>query len=87
MMGRFSYQWRLVLGLVFLLTLGLAMDGSVFAAGTGDVKSQQEPHPSTVSGNVVDYRELLAAGVDPKHARKVMADAYKYFDGLGGFAK
>ncbi|MEC1552057.1 T7SS effector LXG polymorphic toxin [Bacillus haynesii] len=35
----------------------------------------------------VSYREMIEAGVDQKATRKAMKDAYKYFDGLGGFVK
>nr|WP_235709029.1 hypothetical protein [Bacillus mycoides] len=35
----------------------------------------------------VSYREMIEAGVDQKTARKVLVDAYKYFDSLGGFVK
>lgn len=35
----------------------------------------------------VSYREMIEAGVDQKTARKVITDAYKYFDSLGGFIK
>ena len=35
----------------------------------------------------VSYREMIEAGVDQKAARKAMKDAYKYFEGLGGFVK
>ncbi|MCI0766277.1 T7SS effector LXG polymorphic toxin [Bacillus sp. TL12] len=35
----------------------------------------------------VSYREMIEAGVDQKIARKVLVDAYKYFDSLGGFVK
>ncbi|ACL76730.1 hypothetical protein [Ruminiclostridium cellulolyticum] len=31
------------------------------------------------------YREMLQAGVDPSMAKKAIKEAYKYFDGLGGF--
>lgn len=32
----------------------------------------------------VSYREMIEAGDDQKTARKVLVDAYKYFDSLGG---
>ncbi|WP_090920702.1 MULTISPECIES: hypothetical protein [unclassified Bacillus (in: firmicutes)] len=35
----------------------------------------------------VSYKEMIEAGVDQKIARKVLVDAYKYFDSLGGFIK
>ncbi|ERI10255.1 hypothetical protein HMPREF0083_01655 [Aneurinibacillus aneurinilyticus ATCC 12856] len=31
------------------------------------------------------YREMIKAGVDPKVTKKVIREAYKYFDRLGGF--
>ncbi|MGN7760625.1 hypothetical protein [Paenibacillus sp. 22594] len=31
------------------------------------------------------YREMIKAGVDPKVAKKVIGEAYRFFDGLGGF--
>nr|WP_151738059.1 hypothetical protein [Paenibacillus tengchongensis] len=31
------------------------------------------------------FREMIKAGVDPKVAKKVIQEAYKFFDGLGGF--
>ena len=30
---------------------------------------------------------MIEAGVDQKTAKKVIGDAYKYFDDLGGFVK
>lgn len=35
----------------------------------------------------ISYTEMIEAGVDQKSARKVIKDAYKYFDSLGGFVK
>lgn len=31
------------------------------------------------------YKEMIEVGVDSKVAKKVMREAYRYFDGLGGF--
>ncbi|WCF09239.1 hypothetical protein NDS46_04870 [Paenibacillus thiaminolyticus] len=31
------------------------------------------------------YREMIKAGVNPKVAQKVIGEAYRFFDGLGGF--
>ncbi len=33
----------------------------------------------------ISYKEMIEAGVDLKVAKKVMREAYRYFDGLGGF--
>ncbi|WP_118414758.1 hypothetical protein [Bacillus thuringiensis] len=33
----------------------------------------------------ISYKEMIEVGVDLKVAKKVMREAYRYFDGLGGF--
>ncbi|MFL1663954.1 hypothetical protein [Bacillus cereus] len=33
----------------------------------------------------ISYKEMIEAGVDLKVVKKVMREAYRYFDGLGGF--
>lgn len=33
----------------------------------------------------ISYKEMIEVGVDFKVAKKIMREAYRYFDGLGGF--